>query len=157
MAQLKEGDLAPDFALPSDEGKMLSRAKLEGKPLVLYFYPKADTSGCTKEATEFNALLNEFHKMDCAVLAVSPDPVTALARFKKKYGLAFPLLGDESHATLESYGVWTQKSMYGRKYMGIERSAFLVGPDGTLEMVWYKVSPKATPTNLLEALASQKG
>jgi peroxiredoxin Q/BCP len=151
MAQLKEGDSAPDFALPSDEGKTLSLASLKGKPLVLYFYPKADTSGCTKEAKEFNILLNNFRKLDCAILAVSPDPVKALARFKAKYGLAFPLLGDESHATLESYGVWTQKSMYGRSYMGVERSTFLIGKDGRIARIWRKVKVDGHAQEVLAA------
>jgi thioredoxin-dependent peroxiredoxin len=151
MAQLKEGDSAPDFALPSDEGKTLSLASLEGKPLVLYFYPKADTSGCTRQANEFNALFNDFRKLDYAILAVSPDPVKALARFKAKYGLAFPLLGDESHATLESYGVWTQKSMYGRSYMGVERSTFLIGKDGRIARVWRKVKVDGHAQEVLAA------
>ena len=139
MAHLKEGDPAPDFALPADDGKTLALASLKGKPVVLYFYPKADTSGCTKEANEFNELVDDFRKLDCAILAVSPDSVKAVARFKDKYGLAFPLLGDEGHATLEAYGVWTQKSMYGRSYMGVERSTFLIGKDGRIARIWRKV------------------
>src|SRR5260370_17731080 len=110
MAQLGEGEAAPDFKLPSDEGKELGLASFKGKPLVLYFYPKADTSGCTKEANEFNALLKDFGKSGVAVVAVSPDPVKALAKFKAKYGLPFSLLGDETHDIPQPYAVWTPKS-----------------------------------------------
>jgi thioredoxin-dependent peroxiredoxin len=139
MAHLSEGDIAPNFELPSDDGGKLSLASFRGKPLVLYFYPKADTSGCTREATEFNALMPDFRGLGTAVLAVSPDPVKALAKFKTKYGLGFPLLGDETHAMLEAYGVWIRKSMYGRSYMGVERSTFLIRQDGHIAKVWRKV------------------
>jgi len=151
MAQLGEGDIAPDFKLPSDDGKELGLASFKGKPLVLYFYPKADTSGCTKQANEFNALLEDFRAAGVAVLAVSPDPVKALSKFKTKYGLAFPLLGDEGHAMLEAYGVWTQKSMYGRSYMGVERSIFLIGKDGRIAKAWRKVNVEGHAPQVLAA------
>ncbi|MBV9750950.1 MAG: peroxiredoxin [Hyphomicrobiales bacterium] len=151
MAQLEEGDLAPDFDLPSDEGTAISLAGLKGKPIVLYFYPKADTSGCTKEAQEFNSLLRDFSRLDCTILGVSPDPVKALARFKAKYGLAFPLLGDESHDTLNAYGVWTQKSMYGRSYMGVERSTFLIDKRGRVAKLWRKVKVEGHAKDVLGA------
>jgi thioredoxin-dependent peroxiredoxin len=151
MAQVAVGDLAPDFRLPSDEGHIVTLASLKGKPVVLYFYPKADTSGCTREANDFNSLLKDFSKQDCAILAVSPDPVKALSRFKLKYGLAFPLLGDESHATLHAYGVWTEKSMYGRSYMGVERSTFLIGRDGHIARVWRKVKVDGHAREVLAA------
>jgi thioredoxin-dependent peroxiredoxin len=139
MAQISEGDPAPDFHLPDDSGQIVNLADFLGEPLVLYFYPKADTSGCTKEAAEFNALLKEFKAAGAAVVGVSPDPVKALGKFKGKYGLAFPLVGDESHKMLEAYGVWAQKAMYGRKYMGVERSTFLIGKDGRIAQSWRKV------------------
>lgn len=151
MAQLGEGDIAPDFKLPSDDGKELGLASFKGKPLVLYFYPKADTSGCTKQANEFNALLKDFRAAGVAVIAVSPDPVKALGKFKTKYGLAFPLLGDESHAMLEAYGVWSQKSMYGRSYMGVERSTFLIGKDGRIAKSWRKVKVEGHAPEVLAA------
>ncbi|MFI5013615.1 MAG: peroxiredoxin [Hyphomicrobiales bacterium] len=151
MAQLGEGDMAPDFKLPGDGGTQLGLASFIGKPLVLYFYPKADTSGCTKEANEFNALLKDFRKAGVAVVAVSPDPVKALDKFKAKYGLDFPLLGDESHDMLEAYGVWAQKSMYGRSYMGVERSTFLVGKDGRIAAVWRKVKVDGHAQEVLAA------
>ena len=139
MAQLGEGEFAPDFDLPSDDGKTIGLASLKGKPVVLYFYPKADTSGCTKEAQEFNRLLRDFRKLDCEILGVSPDPVKALAKFKSKYGLAFPLLGDESHTTLKAYGVWIQKTMYGRSFLGVERSTFLIDEVGRITKLWRRV------------------
>lgn len=151
MAQLQEGDLAPDFALPSDEDKTISLASVRGKPVVIYFYPKADTSGCTRQANDFNSLLNDFSKLDCAILGVSPDPVKALASFKVKYGLDFPLIGDESHAMLKAYGVWIEKSMYGRSYMGVERSTFLLGKDGRIARIWRKVKVDGHARDVLAA------
>jgi peroxiredoxin Q/BCP len=151
MAQIGEGETAPDFTLPSDDGKEIGLASFKGKKLVLYFYPKADTSGCTKEANEFNALLGNFGKAGAAVVGVSPDPVKALAKFKTKYGLAFPLVGDESHSMLEAYGVWAQKSMYGRSYMGVERSTFLIGKDGRVAKLWRKVKVDGHAQEVLEA------
>ena len=151
MAQLGLGDAAPDFTLPSDDGSKIGLASFKGKPLVLYFYPKADTSGCTKEANEFNALLKDFGKAGVSVLAASPDPVKALHKFKTKYALAFPLIGDESHAILEAYGVWTEKSMYGRRYMGVERSTFLIGKDHRIAKIWRKVKVEGHAAEVLEA------
>jgi peroxiredoxin Q/BCP len=154
MAQLGEGEVAPDFELPTTEGKTIGLANFKGKKLVLYFYPKADTFGCTKEANEFNALLADFKATSAAVLAVSPDPVKALHKFKTKYDLAFPLAGDESHAMLEAYGVWTQKSMYGRSYMGVERSTFLIGNDGRVAKLWRKVKVEGHAKEVLVAARS---
>jgi peroxiredoxin Q/BCP len=151
MAQLGERDMAPDFELPSDKGDKLGLASFKGKPLVLYFYPKADTSGCTKEANDFNAHMNGFRSLGVAVVAVSPDSVEALAKFKTKYGLAFPLLGDESHQMLKAYGVWTEKSMYGRRYMGVERSTFLIGKDGHIAKAWRKVKVEGHAEEVLAA------
>jgi thioredoxin-dependent peroxiredoxin len=152
MAQLGEGDRAPDFRLPRDDGGTVSLADFKGKPLVLYFYPKADTSGCTREANEFNALLKDFKAAGAAVVGVSPDPVKALDKFKGKYGLAFSLAGDESHKMLEAYGVWAEKSMYGRKYMGVERSTFLIGNDGRIAKTWRKVKVEGHADEVLAAL-----
>ena len=139
MTRPAEGDKAPDFRLPADGGGEVSLAGLAGRKVVLYFYPKADTSGCTKEAMAFNALRAEFEAANTAIIGVSPDPVKALVRFKAKYDLGFALAGDETHAMLEAYGVWVEKSMYGRRYMGVERTTFLIGPDGRIARLWEKV------------------
>ncbi|MGA8169484.1 MAG: peroxiredoxin [Methylocystis sp.] len=135
----REGDAAPDFDLPGAGGETLSLAALKGRKLVLYFYPKDDTSGCTKEAIEFNALRDNFAKVKTAVIGLSPDSVKSHDKFRVKYELALPLASDETKATLEAYGVWVEKSMYGRKYMGVERSTFLIGADGRIAKVWRKV------------------
>jgi thioredoxin-dependent peroxiredoxin len=153
MAELVVGDKAPDFKLLDQEGKEVQLKKLlAGKRRVfLYFYPKADTPGCTTQACGLRDVLGDVG--DTVVLGVSPDKPDKQAKFDAKYSLGFPLLSDPEHTTAEAYGVWAEKSMYGKKYMGIVRSAFLVGLDGKLTDVWYKVSPKDTPTNLLNALA----
>jgi peroxiredoxin Q/BCP len=155
MAQLAEGMIAPNFSLPSDSGKPLTLASFKGHPVVLYFYPKADTSGCTIEANEFNALLKDFEAVGAKVVGASPDPVKALAKFKAKYGLHFPLVGDESHGMLEAYGVWAEKSMYGRKYMGVERSTFLIGANGRIAKIWRKVSAKGHAAEVLAAVTAK--
>jgi len=151
MAQLGEGDMAPPFKLPDDSGGEVALASFKGKKLILYFYPKADTTGCTKEANEFNAILTDLDETNAAVVAVSPDSVNALAKFKTKYGLAFALLGDETHGMLEAYGVWTRKSMYGRSFMGVERSTFLIGKDGRIAKLWRKVRVDGHATEVLAA------
>jgi peroxiredoxin Q/BCP len=137
--KLGPGDIAPDFELPDDAGAKTSLAGFAGKKLVLYFYPKDDTSGCTKEAIDFNGLRGEFQKAGAAILGVSPDTVASHARFKTKHKLNLALAADESKAMLEAYGVWVEKSMYGRKYMGVERTTFLIGKDGRIAAVWNKV------------------
>jgi peroxiredoxin Q/BCP len=136
---IPEGAVAPAFSLPASGGRTVDSAHLKGKPYVLYFYPKADTSGCTKEAQAFQAALAAFRAKKVEVIGVSRDPVKALDKFADKYGLAFPLASDEGGSLTEAYGVWVEKSMYGRKYMGIERSTFLVGADGKVAKVWPKV------------------
>ena len=146
------GEVAPDFTLPTDSGETLTLSALRGRPVVLYFYPKDDTEGCTKEACEFRDAFPRFDGARAAVLGVSPDGVKSHAKFKAKYALPFTLLADIEHAVAEAYGVWQEKSMYGKKYMGILRSAFLIDEKGKLADVWYKVSPKDTPTNLLTSL-----
>jgi peroxiredoxin Q/BCP len=148
---LKPGDKAPDFTLLDQNGEDLKLSSLRGRRVLVYFYPKADTPGCTKQACGLNEVLGDIG--DTAVLGISPDKPGKQARFAEKYGLGFPLLSDADHAVAEAFDVWKEKSMYGRKYMGIERSAFLVDSDGTIAEVWYKVSPADTPKNLLAALA----
>jgi peroxiredoxin Q/BCP len=149
--RLRPGDQAPEFSLADQSGHEVSLASFQGRRVLVYFYPKADTPGCTAQACALRDALPTMGTT--AVLGISPDPPKRQAAFDTKYGLGFPLLSDTDHAVAEAYGVWVQRSMYGRSYMGIERSAFLVGADGKLEDVWYKVAPKATAENLLKALA----
>jgi thioredoxin-dependent peroxiredoxin len=149
--RLRPGDKAPDFTLADQSGRKVSLASFRGRQVMVYFYPKADTPGCTAQACALRDALPSVGTT--AVLGISPDPPKRQAAFDTKYGLGFPLLSDTDHAVAEAYGVWVQRSMYGRSYMGIERSAFLVGVDGKLEEVWYKVAPKATAENLVKALA----
>lgn len=148
--RLHAGDAAPAFQLLDQSGQTVSLGDFKGRRVLVYFYPKADTPGCTAQACGLRDVMGQLG--GTAVVGVSPDPPKRQAAFDHKYGLGFPLLADEDHAVAEAYGVWAQKSMYGRTYMGIERSAFLVGEDGRLEQVWYKVSPAATAQNLLKAL-----
>jgi peroxiredoxin Q/BCP len=148
---LKPGDPAPDFILPDQHDKATSLSSLRGRRVLVYFYPKADTPGCTTQACGLNDVLGEIG--DAAVLGISPDKPSEQLKFAEKYGLGFPLLSDPDHAVAEAYGVWKEKRMYGRTYMGIERSAFLVDGDGRIAAAWYKVSPADTPKNLLAALA----
>lgn len=136
---LAPGDRAPDFTLPASRGRTVSSAALRGKPYVLYFYPKADTSGCTKEACAFQQALPDFAKLGVTVIGVSRDPVRALDRFAEKYELEFPLASDAGGQLTEAAGVWVEKSMYGKKYMGIERTTLLVDAAGRLAHVWPKV------------------
>ncbi|HUB69506.1 MAG TPA: thioredoxin-dependent thiol peroxidase [Acidimicrobiales bacterium] len=149
--KLQAGAVAPDFTLPDQSGEPVSLSGLGGRRVLVYFYPKADTPGCTAQACGLRDVLPQVG--NTAVLGISPDTPKRQAAFDKKYGLGFPLLSDPDHAVAEAYGVWAKKSMYGREYMGIERSAFLVGEDGRLEQVWYKISPAATAENLLKSIA----
>jgi thioredoxin-dependent peroxiredoxin len=149
--RLSPGEPAPNFTLLDQSGQPVDLKGLAGRRVLVYFYPKADTPGCTTQACGLRDILGEVG--DTAILGISPDPPERQAKFDKKYGLGFPLLADTDHAVAEAYGVWVQKSMYGRTYMGIERSAFLVDPSGALEQAWYKISPKDTPIKLLAALA----
>jgi len=148
---LSEGDKAPDFELPGADGKSIRLADFAGRKLVLYFYPKDDTSGCTKQAIDFNALKDEFAKAGADIVGVSPDSVASHLKFRKKHDLALPLASDEAKETLNAYGVWTQKSMYGRKYMGVERSTFLI-EGGKILRVWRKVSVPGHAEEVLQAL-----
>jgi thioredoxin-dependent peroxiredoxin len=135
-----EGDAAPDFELPASGGRTVSRKALRGKPFLLYFYPKADTPGCTKEACAFQEALPQLGKIGIDVVGVSPDKMKPIEKFAEKYHLTFPLASDETHAVAEKYGTWVEKSMYGRKYMGIERSTFLIDKNGKIANAWRKVS-----------------
>lgn len=147
---LAVGDQAPSFALPDQDGAIVDLASLRGRKVLVYFYPKADTPGCTTQACGLRDIAGEVG--DTAIIGISPDPPSRLKKFADKYDLGFTLLSDAEHATAEAFDVWKEKKNYGRTYFGIERSAFLVAEDGTLEAVWYKVKPKDTPTNLLAAL-----
>ncbi len=148
---LNPGDKAPDFSLPSDGGGTVSLKKLKGQNIVLYFYPKDDTSGCTKEAMEFNALRAKFAKAGTEIIGVSPDSTASHDKFKKKYDLAFPLISDEQKDMLGAYGVWVEKSMYGRKYMGVERTTFLIDGKGKIQEVWRKVKVPGHAEAVLKA------
>lgn len=147
---LKVGELAPAFDLTDQTGKKVKLSAYKGRKVLVYFYPKADTPGCTAQSCALRDILGDIG--DTGVVGISPDKPAKQAKFDEKYGLGFPLLADEDHQVAEAYGVWTERSMYGRKYMGILRSAFLVDEKGKLAEVWYKVSPADTPKNLLAAL-----
>lgn len=138
---LQIGDPAPDFELLTDEGKPLALGSLRGKRVVLFFYPKADTPGCTTEACEFRDAMPRFQGLDAIVLGISPDKPAAQARFRKKYELTYTLLCDTDHQVAEAYGVWKEKSMYGRKYFGIERSTFVIDAAGRIQAAFAKVKP----------------
>jgi peroxiredoxin Q/BCP len=149
---LKPGDKAPAFTLKDQSGKDVKLSSFKGRKVLVYFYPKADTPGCTTQACGLRDVMPKVG--DTAVLGISPDPPARQAKFDTKYSLGFPLLADEDHAVAEAYDVWAEKSMYGRKYMGIVRSAFLVDEKGRIADAWYKVSPKDTATNLLAAIGA---
>jgi peroxiredoxin Q/BCP len=148
---LSPGDKAPAFTLLDQSGNKVKLSDFKGRKVLVYFYPKADTPGCTTQACSLRDVLPEVG--DTSVLGISPDAPARQAKFDQKYGLGFPLLADEDHSVAEAYGVWGEKSNYGRTYMGIIRSAFLIDEKGKLAKVWYKVSPKDTAPNLLAALA----
>jgi len=148
---VQEGDQAPDFELPASGGRTVSRESLRGKPFVLYFYPKADTPGCTKEACAFQEALPQLGKIGIDVIGVSPDKMKPIEKFAEKYHLTFPLASDETHAVAEKYGTWVEKSMYGRKYMGMERSTFLVDKAGRIARAWRKVSVTNHAADVLAA------
>jgi peroxiredoxin Q/BCP len=145
------GTKAPQFSLPSDGGGTVSLADFAGRKLVLYFYPRADTTGCTKEAIDFSRLRGDFARADTEIVGVSADPVPALAKFKAKHKLAIALASDEKHRMLEAYGVWREKSLYGRKFLGIVRTTFLIGADGRIAKVWPKVSVDGHAADVLAA------
>ena len=151
MGTLKEGDKAPAFKLPRDGGGSLSLADYKGRKVVLYFYPRADTPGCTRESIEFSKLRAKFTKSGTEVIGISADPVKAQEAFKKKHKLSVDLLSDEHHEMLKAYGAWGKKSMYGKTFMGIVRSTVLIGPDGKIARIWPKVRVEGHVEDVLAA------
>ncbi len=148
---LQEGDSAPDFTLPRDGGGEVSLTSLRGRKVVLYAYPKDNTPACTEEAIAFNRLRKEFADSGTDLIGVSPDSARRHDNFKRKHGLDFPLLADEAQALASAYGIWVEKSMYGRKYMGIERSTFLIDTEGRLVRIWRKVKVEGHAEEVLAA------
>ena len=153
MTTLEVGDKAPAFALKDQDGKTVRLSQFKGRKVAVYFYPKADTPGCTQQSCNMQDAMPSFKKLGIDVLGISPDAPAKQNKFADKYKLKFPLLADEDHGVAEAWGVWAQKSLYGRKFMGIVRSAFLVDEKGKLAGVFYKVSPKDTVPKLRSALA----
>jgi peroxiredoxin Q/BCP len=152
MPSLKPGDKAPTFTLLDQSGEKVKLADFKGRKVLVYFYPKADTPGCTAQACGLRDARAEKEIGDTVVLGISPDKPDKQKKFDDKYSLGFPLLSDPDHAVADAYGAWGEKSMYGKKYMGIVRSAFLVDEKGKVEQAWPKISPKDTPLNLKKAL-----
>lgn len=151
---IQTGDEAPDFTLSDQDGNQVHLADLRGKNVVVYFYPKADTPGCTTQACGVRDHNSDYAKANAVVLGVSPDPVKDLAKFADKYGLAFTLLSDEGHKVAEEYGVWVEKNMYGRKYMGNERTSFVIDSEGKIKQVFRKVKPAEHDELVLSALTA---
>jgi peroxiredoxin Q/BCP len=150
---IKTGDKAPELKLADDSGKTVSLSDFKGKKVVLYFYPKDDTSGCTKEACEFRDAFPRFGQSEAEIIGVSPDSVESHRKFKQKYSLPFRLLADEGHKLADKFGVWKEKSMYGRKYMGVERTTVLIDPDGRVARIFPKVSVAGHVAEVEEALS----
>jgi peroxiredoxin Q/BCP len=150
---LNPGDTAPDFTLPDQSGELVTLSSFKGKNVVLYFYPKADTPGCTTQACGVRDHREDYATADAVVLGVSPDAPKKIAKFDDKFSLGFPLLGDEDHSVADAYGVWVEKSMYGRTYMGNERTTFVIGPDGVIKEIFRKVKPAEHDELVLGALA----
>jgi peroxiredoxin Q/BCP len=151
------GQKAPDFDLPTDGGGTIKLSRLKGSPVVVYFYPKDDTSGCTKEAQAFTALAEDFAKAGVRVIGISPDSVASHAKFRAKYGLGIDLAADEARQAIEAYGVWVEKSMYGKKYMGVDRSTFLIDAKGRIAKAWRKVKVPGHAEEVMEAAKALKG
>jgi len=152
MSNLQEGDPAPEIATETDSGRQFHLSSLKGKNVVLYFYPKADTPGCTKEACDFRDTSQKFTKANTVIVGVSPDASKAQARFKDKFDLPFTLLADTDHHVAEAYGVWKEKSMYGKKYMGIERTTFIIGPEGKIKKIFPKVKVEGHAEEVLASI-----
>jgi peroxiredoxin Q/BCP len=150
---VEKGDVAPDFELPADDGSKVKLSSLRGRKVVLYFYPKDDTSGCTLQACDLRDQMPRIEEKNAVVLGVSPDPVSSHKKFKSKYGLNYPLLADVDTQVAQAYGVWKEKSMYGRTYMGIERSTFIIDEKGRVQEAWRKVKPAEHAKGVLETLA----
>ncbi|MCF3932521.1 thioredoxin-dependent thiol peroxidase [Acuticoccus sp. M5D2P5] len=151
MSDLVEGAHAPDFTVPGDNASEISLSALKGQPVVLYFYPKDNTTGCTNEANDFNALSDAFQKSNVAIIGVSPDSVASHDKFKAKLGLGYALAADTEHQVADAYGVWVEKQNYGRKYMGVERTTFLIDKDGRIARIWRKVKVAGHAESVLEA------
>jgi peroxiredoxin Q/BCP len=151
--KVSEGDSAPDFSLPTDGGGSVTLSALQGKPVVVYFYPKDDTSGCTKESIGFSESKADFDALGATIIGISPDSAAKHDKFIAKYDLTIRLAADEEKSAAEAYGVWVEKSMYGKKYMGVERSTFLIAADGTIAKAWRKVK---VPGHVDEVLAATK-
>jgi len=151
MGDLAVGDMAPDFDLEGNGGERVSLSALKGKPVVVYFYPKDDTPGCTKEAIAFTGLIDEFSKIGATIIGISPDTAAKHDKFTAKHSLAVRLGADTETGTAEAYGVWVEKNMYGKKYMGVERSTFLVDADGKIAQIWRKVKVPGHAEAVLEA------
>jgi thioredoxin-dependent peroxiredoxin len=154
---VEDGKTAPDFELPADDGKTLKLSKLKGKAVVVYFYPKDDTSGCTVEAKDFTALAGQFEAAGASVIGISPDSVASHQKFVKKHSLGIRLAADEEKSVATAYGVWVEKSMYGKKYMGVERSTFLVDKTGKITRSWRKVKVPGHADEVLSAVKALKG
>ena len=152
MPPLQEGDQAPEISLPTDSGEPFQLSALRGKNVVLYFYPKADTPGCTKEACEFRDSSPKLTAANTVVVGVSPDTSAAQAKFKQKFDLPFSLLADIHHRAAEDYGVWKEKSMYGKKYMGVDRTTFVIAPDGRIKKIFPKVRVEGHAEEVLAAI-----
>jgi peroxiredoxin Q/BCP len=153
---LAEGDTAPDFQLPATGGRTVSLDSYRDKPFILYFYPKADTPGCTKEACAFQEAAPHLEEIGLDVVGVSPDKIKSIEKFAAKFSLTFPLASDEGHTVAERYGTWVEKSMYGRKYMGMERATFLIGGDGKVLKAWRKVSVTGHADDVMKAARAAK-
>ena len=151
-----EGDMAPDFTMPATNGRIVSLSSMKGKPFILYFYPKADTPGCTKEACAFQEATPRLEEIGLAVIGVSPDKIKPIEKFAAKYELTFLLASDEDHAVAERYGTWVEKSMYGRKYMGMDRSTFLIDAAGKVLKDWRKVSVTNHADDVMKAARALK-
>lgn len=149
---VEKGDMAPGFSLPADDGSMVSLEEFRGKKVILYFYPKDNTSGCTTQACDLRDMLPRIDERGAVVLGVSPDSLASHEKFRDKFQLNFPLLSDPDHQVAEAYGVWKEKSMYGRTYWGIERSTFIIGEDGKVLEAWRKVKPKDHAERVAELL-----
>jgi len=156
MALAEVGSKAPKFKLPSSTGEDINLADYKGKRVVLYFYPRADTPGCTKEACGFRDAIASYKKLDVPVFGISPDPVEDVRKFAEKFKLNFPLLADADHSVCEKYGAWQEKSMYGKKYWGAARTTFVIGAGGKIEHVFEKVKPEGHDREVLEYLQERK-
>ena len=153
---IEEGEIAPDFELPTMDGKQLKLSQHQGRPVVIYFYPKDDTSGCTTEAKDFTSLMDQFRDAKAEVFGISPDSVLSHQKFAKKHDLAVGLASDGDKAVATTYGVWVEKSMYGRKYMGVERATFIIDKTGKIAKVWNKVKVPGHAAEVLAAVQALK-